>query len=427
MREISPAQSAAKDRLPHQGCAAVPDTLSCMKRFDWRMIEKRAVEWRHKLHQIPELGYQEKLTSAFIAKTLKDIGVRYKSGFAGGTGIVATIGSGAGGCVALRTDMDALPIREITNAPWQSRHDGLMHACGHDGHMAIALGVVAALQQIRRDLAGEVKILFQPAEEGLNGAERMCEDGVLENPRVETIFGLHGWPGLPVGTVGFRQGAFLAAVDSLTIEIHGKGTHAASPHHGADPIACGAALVQTLASLLASNIDPLDAVVLTIGTFNAGRAGNVVPESAVLSGTLRTLCATTRKQAMELIRRTCRTVAASHRCRAVCRFTSTTPVTTNHTAETEFFRQTATATLGKKQVVEFSRPFLWSEDFAYYLKRIPGCFFVLGVIPAGRREYPMLHNPLYDFPDSALKTGIQLMATLAVNRLSAGPAADTAK
>ena len=419
MRESNPSHTPAAEKPKSRPFTAGKKAIENLVSIDWQTIYRYSIAWRHQLHQIPELGYQEKLTSDAIARVLKQLQIPYKRGFGGGTGILAQINGRGDRCVALRADMDALPVTELTGMEWQSRHPGLMHACGHDGHMAIALGAAAALAHVRNQLPGRVKILFQPAEEGLNGAQRMCRDGVLENPKVDAIFGLHGWPGLPVGTIGYRQGVFLAAVDSLVIEIHGKGTHAASPHHGADPIACGAALLQALAGLLASNIDPIDTVVLTIGTFNAGRASNVVPESATLSGTLRTLSPTTRRQAVKLIQHTCRTVAATHRCKAACRFTSTTPTTVNAAPEANFLRKTASSLLGSAKVIEFHQPFLWSEDFAYYLKRVPGCFFVLGVRPPGRREYPMLHNPLYDFPDAALPTGIRLMTELAYGRLNA--------
>ena len=417
MREFIPTQPPRHSRISRAKGVQHTGLPSIWAQTPWKAINDHATQWRHQLHQIPELGYKEKLTSAAVAAILKKLGIRHKRGLAGGTGIVALVEGTGPKCVALRADMDALPVTELTALPWQSRHSGMMHACGHDGHMAVALGAAAALQHIREHLPGKVKILFQPAEEGLNGAEKMCQDGVLEKPDVSAIFGLHGWPGLPVGTVGYRPGVFLAAVDSLTIDIHGKGTHAASPHYGADPIACGAALVQALAGLLASHIDPIDTVVLTIGTFNAGRAGNVVPESATLGGTLRTLTATTRKQAITLIEQTCRNVATTHHCRAVCRFTSATPTTVNALEQAEFFRNTASELLGPAKVIEFTQPFLWSEDFAYYLKRVPGCFFVLGVRPGNRREYPMLHNPLYDFPDAALATGIRLMSLLALSQL----------
>ncbi len=418
MRETIPIYTPAALKPRKGPSTAAKSTIDSLVSIDWQKIYDKSIAWRHQLHQIPELGYQEKLTSDAIAGVLKQLRIPYKRGFGGGTGILAQIDGRGDRCVALRADMDALPVTELTGREWQSRHPGMMHACGHDGHMAIALGAATALMHIRKQLQGKVKILFQPAEEGLNGAERMCRDGVLENPDVDAIFGLHGWPGLPVGTIGYRPGVFLAAVDSLVIEIHGKGTHAASPHHGADPIACGAALVQALAGLLASNIDPIDTVVLTIGTFNAGRASNVVPESATLSGTLRTLAPATRSQAVRLIQHTCHTVAATHRCKATCRFTSATPTTVNPASEADFLRKTASALLSAEKVVEFHQPFLWSEDFAYYLKRVPGCFFVLGVRPPGKREYPMLHNPLYDFPDAALPAGIRLMAELAYSRLA---------
>jgi amidohydrolase len=378
-----------------------------------RMI-RHAVTLRHQLHQIPELAYQEHDTSGVVAAELTALGIRFQRGLAGGTGILAEIGKGDA-CVALRADMDALPVTEATNAPWRSRRPGLMHACGHDGHMAILLGTAAFLARHADALKTRVKLIFQPAEEGRNGAARMCEDRVLDSPPVQAIFGLHGWPEMDVGQVASRPGGLLAAVDTIAVTVRGVGTHAAYPHKGKNPIQCAAAIMAEISSAIAQRINPTDTVVFTVGTFNGGQASNVVPDAANFSGTLRTLTAAVRKQAIALIREVSRTVATVHGCRAEVQLTSGTPATINSNSAYEYFDRTARAALGSANVRLLDQPFLWSEDFAFYLRQVPGCFFILGTRPRGGKTYPMLHNPHYDFPDAAIGAGIRMMSALAMN------------
>ncbi len=377
-------------------------------------IIRRAVKLRHQLHQIPELAYQEHDTSDAVAAELTRLGIRFQRGLGGGTGILAEIGNGDA-CLALRADMDALPVTEATNAAWRSRRPGLMHACGHDGHMAVLLGTAAYLADHTDALKARVKLIFQPAEEGRNGAARMCEDRVLDSPPVQAIFGLHGWPELDVGQVASRPGGFLAAVDTIIIGVRGVGTHSAYPHKGRNPIQCAAAIMAEISSAITQRISPTDTVVFTVGTFNAGQASNVVPDAANFSGTLRTLAAAVRKQTISLIREVSRTVAAVHGCRAEVQLTSGTPATINSNAAYEHFDRTARAALGNANVRLLDQPFLWSEDFAFYLRKVPGCFYILGTRPRGRKTYPILHNPHYDFPDAAVGVGIRMMSALAMN------------
>ena len=405
---------AAPARL-HIGVSMV-ETLSQESAPTGRII-RRAVKLRHQLHQIPELAYQEYDTSDMVAAELSRLGIRMQRGLGGGTGILAEIGNGDR-CVALRADMDALPVTEGTGATWKSRRPGLMHACGHDGHMAVLLGTAAYLAARSELLHGRVKLIFQPAEEGRNGAARMCEDRVLESPPVQAIFGLHGWPELDVGQVASRPGGLLAAVDTVTLVVRGVGTHSAYPHKGKNPIQCAAALMTEISSAITQRISPTDTVVFTVGMFNAGQASNVVPDCATLSGTLRTLTAPVRKQTISLIREISRSLAAVHGCRAEVQLTSGTPATINSNAAYELFDRTARAALGPENVHLLDQPFLWSEDFAYYLRRVPGCFFILGTRPRGRKTYPMLHNPHYEFPDSAVAVGIGVMSALAINFLA---------
>ena len=388
---------------------------------DFSSIMRYATRIRHQLHQIPEIGFNEKDTSGFIVRELRKLGIPFRTGLAGGTGITALIKGRSENCVALRAEMDALPVVETTDVRWKSHRQNMMHACGHDGHMSIVLGAAAVLQSMRFKLPGTIKLIFQPAEEGLNGAYEMLKNGVLDRPKVKAIFGLHGWPEMSVGTVGFKPGIFLAAVDSLKIRVRGKGTHGAYPGRGVDPVICGSALVQALSETIANRSSKSQEIVLTLGTFHAGSAPNIVPDFADLSGTLRTLMPVTRKKAMALIRKTCKDVGSIYRCAIDCKFISGTPATVNTPAVAHFFQQTATSELGLNRVKCLDQPFLWSEDFAWYLQKTPGCFFVLGTCPTGRKSYPMLHNSNYDFPDSAISFGIRTLTRLAIDALTKRP------
>ena len=371
---------------------------------------------RHELHQIPELAFEEHLTSKFIGRELKTMGIPFKTGLAGGTGIAAFISGRrtAQGVVGIRAEMDALPIEEATGATYRSRHPGRMHACGHDGHMAIALGTCRRLSQMRDRLSSGVIVYFQPAEEGFNGGELMCQAletlGVLPN----MVFGLHGWPELPVGTIATRAGVLLAAVDSLEIIVEGEATHGSQPHRGRSPIPC-AGYLSTKLQRSSPKAGDRQAVVLSIGCLQAGTAANIIPSTAVLRGTLRTLSESVRDETLRWIERTCQDAGRRFGCPVKVKIASSTPAVINSAAGTELLFRAGDAHLGRGMVKRLTTPYLWSEDFAYMLQKTQGCFFVLGTCPKGCRSYPMLHSPLYDFPDAALPVGIRIMSALAVN------------
>jgi amidohydrolase len=312
--------------------------------------------------------------------------------------------------------MDALPITEETHLPYASEHPGLMHACGHDGHTAILLGVAAVLKN--QDFSGKVKLLFQPAEEGGCGAQRLCQDGALENPPVQAIFGLHGWPALKVGTVATKSGPLLASVDGFALRITGRGGHAAAPHETLDPIVCAAAIVQGLQNIVSREGDPTDACVVTVSQINAGTAFNVIPDHAELHGTIRALTRKRREAAIASLERISRGIATAYRCQVAFDYYGTTPVTSNTAELAAFVRETAQRTLGNRAYVEVPKPTMWGEDFAFYIEQIPGCFFLLGVQPHERDSYPMLHNPQYDFTDAAVPVGIKMMVELALGYLN---------
>jgi len=402
-------------------------TLATQKHLfaDLEAIAAHVVEIRHDLHRHPELAYQEVYTSGVVCRELDRLGIEYKNGLAGGTGVLGVIRGTAGGpdpreekCVALRADMDALPIEENTGLPYASKHPGRMHACGHDGHTAVLLGAAAVLQGHREQFTGTIKLLFQPAEEGGCGAERMCDEGVLENPKVGAIFGLHGWPGMKVGMVATRPGALLASVDGFTVKITGRGGHAAAPQETVDPILCAAAVVQSLQMIVSREADPNDACVLTVSQINAGSAFNVIPDSAEIHGTLRAVSKGRRESALESLERICRGVAAAHRCTVTFQYYGTTPCTINAAEASAFVKETAARVLGPRGYVDAPKPAMWGEDFAFYLERVPGCFYVLGVQPHDRDSYPMLHNPGFNFTDAAVPVGIRMQVELALGWLA---------
>lgn len=368
---------------------------------------------RHDLHRIPELGFLENRTAAYLCGELQRMKIPFKSGLAGGTGIVALISGKQSrhGVIALRAEMDGLPVSEATKAPYASEIPGRMHACGHDGHMAIALATARWLWQQRDALHGGVVVFFQPAEEGLNGGYEMCKALKQLGLNPHAVFGLHGWPELPVGTLATRPGVFLAAVDTIGITVYGKQTHGSQPRSGIDPIVCAAALHRQISEASAANAVG-DALVFSIGCFHAGTAANVIPEIAELRGTLRTLSAAAREAKLSSVRADCAAIGRRYKCRVEMKIVSATPALVNDPLCTEILMDHGRHILGRRQTRLVENPYLWSEDFAYFLQQTRGCFFALGTRPAGRKTYPMLHSPHYDFPDAALEPGIRIMASL---------------
>jgi amidohydrolase len=385
---------------------------------------------RRDLHRIPELGYEETLTSARVRRELDGIGVGYVAGLAGGTGILAhipatgpatgpaTTGGSGVGAVGLRADMDALPIEERTGVAHASTHEGRMHACGHDGHTAILVGVARALASLERR-PNPVTLVFQPAEEGGGGGRRLCEEGALDGskigPPVTRIYGLHGWPELTLGRVATRPGELLAATDGFKVTIRGKQAHAAMPHLGIDPIVAAAQCVTALQTIVSRSTDPLDSMVCTVAAVHAGgTAHNVIPERAGFLGTVRTLRDGVRASARERFHEIVHHVARAHRCHAEIEYTEGYPVTRNDPALTERWFGVMRGVLGGDRVGVVERPIMGGEDFSYYGNVIPAAFFLLGLRPADRPSYPKLHAPDFDFNDDAIPIGVEAMCALAL-------------
>ncbi|HWD39838.1 MAG TPA: M20 family metallopeptidase [Fimbriimonas sp.] len=392
-------------------------------REEFAPLLSKIVSIRHDLHAHPELGYQEKRTSEAVQKLLTEWGIEHKAGLAGGTGVLARIpATGSdGGTVALRADMDALPICEQTGVSYESKHPGVMHACGHDGHTSILLATARVLSQAR-ERRNEILLLFQPAEEGGAGGKRMCDEGALNGgllgKTVDVIYGLHGFPRARLGDVSTRVGPLLAAASMMRIEVRGVGSHAAYPHLGIDPIVVCSHIVTALQTIASRSVNPLDSVVVTIGKIDAGVAHNVIPESANLIGTLRTLHDETNRRAIAAIERISQRTAEAFGATANVHWEAIPyPVTRNEAGATERFRKIARGVLGEQHVLEEPEPSMGGEDFSFYGQHVPACFFFLGLLPEGQETYPNLHAPTFDFNDDAIPAGVEVMRELALSPL----------
>ena len=388
-----------------------------------RERHEHVVYLRRHLHRYPELSFQEENTARFVAQELDRLGIPYQTGIAG-TGVVAMIeGQGQSGrIIALRADMDALPIDEANDIPYKSVHPGIMHACGHDVHTASLLGTAAILQAIRHELPGTVKLIFQPGEESVpGGASLMIAEGVLEHPAPALIFGQHVHTPLEAGKVGFYSGKYMASSDELYLTIYGKGGHGALPNECTDPIAISAQVISALQQLISRMNNPLTPSVLTFGKINSrGGATNIIVEAVDLEGTFRTMDEEWRAQAPEHIAKIAKGIAEGMGGRCELKIARGYPTLYNHEALTNAARENAGEYLGPQHVVTLPQR-MSSEDFAFYAQKIPACFYRLGTgNPAKGIRYPV-HTNRFDIDESALETATGLMAWLAFCSLEKNP------
>ena len=368
------------------------------------------VEIRHHLHQYPEIGLSEFQTSDYIAEKLVAMGCEVTRGLAT-TGMVATLKNGTSErSVGIRADIDALPILEETGLEHASKIPGMMHACGHDGHTTMLLGAAKLLAE-RRQFDGTVHLIFQPAEENFGGARIMVEEGLFDRFPCDAVFGLHNDPGVPFGHFAFREGPIMAAVDECRITIVGKGGHGAEPQDTADPIVAGASIVMALQTIVSRNIHPMDPTVITVGSFHAGSASNIIPERAEIVVGIRSFDPDVRDQLERRIRQVATSQAESFGVTAHVDYERSYDATINHKAETDFARALAIEFAGADKVRDMARPTMGSEDFAYMLKERPGTYFFLG----GQKspDDPQLHHPKYDFNDDLLPIGAAFWVELA--------------
>ncbi len=369
---------------------------------------------RRHLHAHPELSFQEVQTCAYIQEQLSVLGIPYR--VVATTGIVAHIGQGDR-CVALRADIDALPIEEQTGLPFASTVPGVMHACGHDTHTSMLLGAARLLKDREHELGGIVKLLFQPGEEKTpGGASMMIAEGALQDPVPEMIFGQHINPDAPAGTVEFVSGATMASADELYWTITGFGAHAAQPHKGRNPIMAATALVQHLQTLITQERNPLDAGVVTVTAIHAGHATNVIPDVVEMKGTLRSFKQEWRESAWEWLASHTQQIAALYGCTASLRIEKGYPPLFNDANATAFARSVAEDLVGVEKVTDFE-PKMWAEDFAYYSQVMPACFWMLGGRPPAQSTMPGLHNAAFAPDESAMITGAALLAEVALRAL----------
>jgi amidohydrolase len=377
-------------------------------RLEIRTLQPQLVEWRRQFHQFPELGFQEHLTTAFVAQKLQQWGIPHETGVAQ-TGIVATLtGNQPGPVLAIRADMDALPIQEANEVPYRSQHDGKMHACGHDGHTAIALGTAYYLFHNRDRWAGTVKLIFQPAEEGPGGAKPMIEAGVLQNPDVDAIIGLHLWNNLLLGTIGVRAGALMAAVELFDCTIQGRGGHGAMPHQTVDAIVVSAQIVSALQTIVARNVDPLHSGVVTVGELHAGRAHNVIADVAQMTGTVRyfdpQLDGFFQQRIEQIIAGICQSHGASYHLN----YHALYPPVINDPGIAQLVRSVAETIVETPAGIVPDCQTMGGEDMSFFLQSVPGCYFFLGSAnPEKGLAYPH-HHPRFDFDERVLGMGVEM-------------------
>jgi amidohydrolase len=369
---------------------------------------------RRNLHRIPETGFNEAKTSAYVAERLTQQGLEVQTGIAG-TGVVGLLSAGRPGpTLMIRADMDALPITEETGLPFASTHPGCMHACGHDSHMAMALAAAAVLHKLRDRLGGNVKFVFQPAEEGPGGAQPMIAAGVLENPTVDYAIGCHLWAERPEGYIGVRPGAFMAAMDRFDLKIIGRGGHGAQPHLCVDALEIGTQVVAALQRIVSRQMDPIEPAVVTVGSFNAGTAFNIIPTEAVMSGTTRTfneeIWNSWEDRVVRVVKGVCESMGAGWELK----YTRGYPPTVNDAQMAEVVRRCAVQVVGEERVVAPALA-MGGEDMSFFLRRVPGCYYCIGV---GREGAAPLHNPKFDFKEDLMLLGVETHCRIALELLS---------
>jgi amidohydrolase len=365
--------------------------------------------WRRDIHAHPEILFDVHRTAGSVAEKLRAFGCDEVVTGIGKTGVVGVIrgtGDGSRKVIGLRADMDALPMDEQTNLPYRSRNPGKMHACGHDGHTAMLLGAAKYLAETR-NFSGTAVVIFQPAEEGGGGGREMVKDGMMERFGIEEVYGMHNMPGVPVGQFAIRPGPLLAAADRIVIEIEGLGSHAARPHQGIDPVVVGAQIVNQVQTIVSRSVDPIKSGLISICQFHAGSADNVIPQTATLRGTARSLSPEVRDTLENRLREIVEGTAKAYGARATLAYSRHYPVTSNHARQTEFAAAIGADVAGADGIDTNTPPLMGGEDFSFMLEARPGAFIFIG-----NGDSAGLHHPAYDFNDDALPAGISFWARL---------------
>lgn len=388
------------------------DTLTA----DAHALGPQLVTWRRDFHAHPELSFEEVRTAGIVAAHLRDLGLEVTTGI-GKTGVVAIVEPdnlpAPAPTLMLRFDMDALPIAEENDVPYRSRVHGVMHACGHDGHTAIGMGVAQLLAARRQTLPGRVKLVFQPAEEIAQGARAMIADGALEHPKPAAAFGLHLWTGLPLNQVAVQSGPLLADAARFSIKVRGRGGHGAAPHETIDATLVASQIVVALQSIVARTVNPTQPAVVTVGSFHSGHAFNVIAEEADLQGTIRTFDAAVSQLIKERITAIAAGICAAHGAHSDIDFPMTVSATVNSTAGAGLMRRVANAIVGPGQIIQIP-PQMVSEDVSEFLNLAPGCFIMVGATDPAQTNYPPHHSPHFDFDERMLPTGVALLTGAAL-------------
>ena len=379
-----------------------------MNDFLTEECRSRLIQWRRDFHSHPELAYQEKRTAGIVLQHLQQCGFEVREGI-GGTGVAGLVeGKAAGKTLMLRADMDCLPVQEENEKPYASVYAGRMHACGHDGHTAILMAVAEQLQKRKDHFKGAAKLVFQPAEEGGNGAEKMIQDGVLNNPSVDVAFGLHLWNDKPVGQVALNRTALMAGVHSFDLVIHGRGGHGAAPHQTIDPVVTASQVINNLQTIVSRNVDPLDTAVVTVGSIHAGSAFNVIADSAALKGTVRYFNPSLGDRLPQIFERIVAGTTQSMGASYSLQYEKATPPTINDPAWAEFIREIAAEIVGSENVIMDART-MGGEDMSFFLNEVPGCFFFVGSRNDEKHlNYPH-HSPKFDFDEAAREIGAEIL------------------
>jgi len=382
-----------------------------------KQFHDEMTEWRRDIHQHPELKFEENRTADLVAAKLEEFGIEIHRGLAK-TGVVGTISNGDGPSIGLRADMDALPLEEKNTFKHASSNPGKMHACGHDGHTAMLLGAAKHLAS-SKNFKGTVNFIFQPAEEGGGGGELMIKEGLFEMFPIDSVYGLHNWPGMPAGIFGVGSGPIMASVDTFDLTINGRGGHAAMPDQCIDPILIASQVVSALQSIPSRNTHPVDSVVISVTQIHAGDAYNVIPDSVQMHGTVRTFQPETRKEISSSMLRVAEGVCAAYGGTCELNYMSGYPATINSVAETEISAKAVVDLLGEENIIRNPTPSMGGEDFSYMLEARPGCYVWLGIGPGKGEGGCMLHSSRYDFNDDVLPIGASYWVKLVENELPA--------
>lgn len=374
-------------------------------------IQEDVIKWRRIIHKYPELAFQEERTSKFIYNLLEKWGYDVTKNIAT-TGVVANIDKNEDFTLALRFDMDALPIEEENNINYKSVRKGIMHACGHDAHIAIGLGTAYVLTQLSKELKGNVKLIFQPAEEGWGGAKKMVEEGVLENPTVDAILALHIWPDIEVGKIGVKNGPVMASADRFDITINGIGSHSGLAYQGIDPMIICSNIIQNIQMIVSREIPPVEPVVISIGTIHGGTTFNVIPSQIKMSGTVRTVNPEIRKEVLKKITEKVKV----HKKNEV-KFQHIFSSTINNGELTKIFSNFIEELWGKEKLIKIQQPAMTSEDFSEYLNRVPGMYFLLGTGKKGNKKTNPIHHPRFNIDEGIIPFGVEVLSTFTIKLL----------